>query len=87
MTKVVSDINGVSDFISDGSHNIVTYYKSDKTFHELRESKPCRVTGKDITIEHFSTDTERVTRFKSLNLKIPEWAEVHLPERFRKNKN
>ena len=85
MTAINPDGNGVSDFVSDGSRNIVTYYKGDKTFHEIREGKRCRITGKDIAIEHFTTDAERLTRFKALNLKTSDEVEARLPERYRTN--
>ncbi len=80
MTTVKPDENGRSDFVSDGSHNIVTYYKVDKSLHVLRTGKPCHITGTDITIEHFPTDLERVARFKDLKIKVSEFETV--PGRF-----
>lgn len=81
MTVVNPDKNGVSDFVSDGSHNVLTYYKADVTFHEVREGTPFRITGKDITIEHFDTDRKRAKRFVDLNLEFPDGARI--PQWFR----
>lgn len=83
MTTVIPDENGISDFDSDGSHNIISYYKNGVKFHHLKAGKKCKITGTNITIEYFPTDEERVTRFKDLGIETSDDVERRLPERFR----
>ena len=70
MTEV-SKVDGVSNYVSDGSKYILSYLTDDKTYY-FHGTHNGQITGKNITIEYFDTEEELNSRMEDLSIVVPD---------------